>query len=85
MIEALKMTELNSKAKLNFLKRCLKILKICIKNVENGLKSDLCPEEMTPNHFVFFPGRMEYSKGLYMNDLDDFVIYFSNILEKGKQ
>ena len=55
------------------------------KNIENGLKCDLCPEEMTQNHCVLCPGRMIEREGLDMNDLDDLVIYFSNILDKRRR
>ena len=40
------------------------------KNIENGLKCDLCPEEMTQNHCVLCPERKEDRKGLDMNNLD---------------
>ena len=55
------------------------------KNVENGLKCDLCPDEMTQNHCVLCPGRMIEREGLDMNDLDDLVIYFSNILDRRRR
>ena len=55
------------------------------KNIENGLKCDLCPEEMTQNHCVLCPGRMEDREGLDMNDLDHLVIYFTNILDKRRR
>ena len=55
------------------------------KNIENGLKCDLCPEEMTQNHCVLCPERKEDRKGLDMNNLDDLVIYFTNILDRRRR
>ena len=52
---------------------------------ENGLKCDMCPDQMTQNHYVLCPERMIEREGLDMNNLDDFVIYFSNILDKRRQ
>ena len=55
------------------------------KNIENGLICDLCPEEMTQNHCVSCPERQEDRTGLDMNNLDDLVIYFTNILDKRRR
>ena len=49
------------------------------------VQCDLCPDEMTQNHCVLCPGRMIDREGLDMNDLDDLVKYFSNILDKRRQ
>ena len=50
------------------------------KNVENGIKCDFCSEDMTQNHCVSCPGRKEDRIGLDMSNLDDLVVYFTNIL-----
>ena len=50
------------------------------KNQENGLKCNLCTEEMTQNHCKVCPERAELRKDMDMNNLDDLVIYFTHIL-----
>ena len=55
------------------------------KNVPNGLKCDLCEDEMTQNHCISCPGRKEYRKDLDMNNLDDLVSYFKIILGEKSQ
>jgi hypothetical protein len=50
------------------------------KNQENGLKCDLCPGEMTQNHCLICPERLELRKDLDMKNLDDLVYYFGQIL-----
>ena len=52
------------------------------KNQENGLKCDLCPAEMTQNHCLICPGRQELRKDLDMENLDDLVLYFRQILSE---
>ena len=52
------------------------------KNQENGLKCDLCPAEMTQNHCLICPERQELRKNLNMENLDDLVIYFRQILSE---
>ena len=47
---------------------------------ENGLKCNLCPNEMTQNHCKICPERSEARNNLDMDNLDDLVIYFKNIL-----
>ena len=50
------------------------------KNQENGLKCDLCPDEMTQNHCLICPERLELRKNLDMKNLDDLVSYFGQLL-----
>ena len=49
-------------------------------NRENGLKCNLCNEEMTQDHCKICPERCEAREGLDMNNLDDLVTYFQLIL-----
>jgi hypothetical protein len=49
-------------------------------NQENGLKCNLCPAEMSQNHCIVCPERAEMRTGLNMNNLDDLVNYFGQIL-----
>ena len=51
-------------------------------NQENGLKCNLCPEEMSQNHCIVCPERTEMRTGLNMNNLDDLVDYFGQILSE---
>jgi hypothetical protein len=50
------------------------------KKQENGLKCNMCPEEMTQNHCIVCPGRQEMRRGLDMKNLDDLVDYFEILL-----
>ena len=50
------------------------------KKFENGLKCNLCPDEMTQNHCKICPARLELRDNLNMENLDDLVIYFQAIL-----
>ena len=47
---------------------------------ENGLKCNLCPEEMTQAHCNICPERISIRKDLDLKNLDDLVIYFKHIL-----
>ena len=55
------------------------------KNAENGIQCDFCLEDMTQNHCVVCPGRKEDREGLDMSNLDDLVIYFTNILDQSSK
>ena len=50
------------------------------KNQENGLKCNLCPEEMTQNHCLICPERCDMRRGLDMSNLDNLVTYFEELL-----
>ena len=50
------------------------------KNQENGLKCNLCSEEMTQNHCKICPERLSIRKDLNLDNLDDLVTYFTHIL-----
>jgi hypothetical protein len=52
------------------------------KKFENGLKCNLCPEEMTQNHCKICPARLEIRENLNMENLADLVIYFKSILSE---
>ena len=52
------------------------------KNQENGLKCNLCPDEMTQNHCLICPERLVLRKDLDMENLDDLVSYFTQILSE---
>ena len=47
---------------------------------ENGLKCNLCSEEMTQNHCKICPERLSIRKELNLENLDDLVTYFKHIL-----
>ena len=47
---------------------------------ENGLKCNLCLEEMTQAHCKICPERISIRKDLDLENLDDLVIYFKHIL-----
>ena len=42
------------------------------------MKCNLCPEEMTQNHWLICPERMR--RGLDMSNLDNLVTYFEELL-----
>ena len=51
------------------------------KNQENGLKCNLCPEEMKKkNHCLICPERCDMRSGLDMKNLDNLVTYFEELL-----
>ena len=52
------------------------------KNQENGLKCKFCPEEMTQNHCIVCPGRVNMRTGMDMSNLDNLVEYFTKILNE---
>ena len=52
------------------------------KNQENGLKCKFCPEEMTQNHCIVCPGRVNMRNGMDMTNLDHLVEYFTEILNE---
>ena len=52
------------------------------KSQVDGLKCNLCVEEMTQNHCKTCPERASLRKDLNMNNLDDLVIYFKHILSE---
>ena len=52
------------------------------KNQENGLQCNMCPGEMTQNHRKICPGRETLREGLNMDNLDDLVQYFTEILSE---
>ena len=52
------------------------------KNQENGLLCNLCPSEMSQNHCIICPGRIDMRKDLDMNNLDNLVQYFTAILNE---
>ena len=56
------------------------IFKNLYKNQENGLKCKFCPEEMTQNHCIVCPGRVNMRIGMDMTNLDNLVEYFTEIL-----
>ena len=49
---------------------------------ENGLKCKFCPEEMTQNHCIVCPGRVNMRKDMDMKNLDNLVEYFTDILNE---
>ena len=49
---------------------------------ENGLKCKFCPEEMTQNHCILCPGRVNMRKDMDMKNLDNLVEYFTEILNE---
>ena len=50
------------------------------KKQENGLKCNLCPEEMNQNHCLICPERCDMRRGLHMSILDNLVTYFEDFL-----
>ena len=50
------------------------------KKIKNGLKCNLCEDDMTQNHCVICPERIVLREGLDMNNFDHLVIYFKHIL-----
>ena len=52
------------------------------KNSENGLKCDLCMDEMTQNHCKICPERITLRQDLNLEDMDDLVAYFKIILSE---
>ena len=55
------------------------------KHVENGLKCEFCIDELTQNHIISCPGRIEHRQHLDMNNLDHLVNYFKIILGEKSQ
>ena len=55
------------------------------KHVENGLKCEFCIDELTQNHIISCPGRIEHRQDLDMNNLDHLVTYFKIILGEKSQ
>ena len=52
------------------------------KSQVDGLKCNLCIEEMTQNHCKTCPERTSLRENLNLNSLDDLVIYFKHILSE---
>ena len=52
------------------------------KSQVDGLKCNLCIEEMTQNHCKLCPKRVNLRKDINMNYLDALVIYFKHILSE---
>ena len=52
------------------------------RNQENGLQCNMCLDEMTQNHCKICPGRQNLRQGLNMDNLDDLVEYFTEILSE---
>ena len=52
------------------------------RNQEKGLQCNMCPDEMTQNHCKMCPGRKILREGLNMDNLDDLVSYFTDILSE---
>ena len=50
------------------------------KNQVYGLKCNLCNEEITQNHYKICSERSDLGKDMDMNNLDDFVVYFTHIV-----
>ena len=49
---------------------------------QNGIKCNLCPADMTQNHCIICPGRISMRKDLNLNNLDNIVEYFTQILNE---
>ena len=50
------------------------------KNQVDGLKCNLCIQEMTQNHCKICPERADLRKDMDMDNLDDLVVYFTHVL-----
>ena len=53
-----------------------------MKYAEHFIQCDFCSKDMTQNHCFVCPGQKDEREGLDMNNLDDLVTYFTNILDK---